>query len=49
MKLGIGVEGHLGVAPNLPYVRAAIDALAQARVPIWITVLDVSSMHGPIT
>ncbi|KAK3011920.1 hypothetical protein RJ639_010498 [Escallonia herrerae] len=40
--LAIGLEGHFNV-PNLPYMRAAIDKLAKARLPIWLTELDVSS------
>ncbi|XP_019074438.2 endo-1,4-beta-xylanase 5-like, partial [Vitis vinifera] len=44
LSLGIGLEGHFEAAPNLPYVRAAIDTLAEAKVPVWITELDVSTM-----
>lgn len=40
--LGIGLEGHFSV-PNLPYVRSAIDVLASANLPIWVTELDVSA------
>ncbi|KAK4378508.1 hypothetical protein RND71_000370 [Anisodus tanguticus] len=40
--LGIGLEGHF-VTPSLPYIRAAIDTLASANLPIWITELDVQS------
>ncbi|KAK2974472.1 hypothetical protein RJ640_018637 [Escallonia rubra] len=40
--LAIGLEGHFNV-PNLPYMRAVIDKLAKARLPIWLTELDVSS------
>ncbi|KAL0454315.1 UNVERIFIED_CONTAM: Endo-1,4-beta-xylanase 5 [Sesamum latifolium] len=42
--LGIGLEGHFSSA-NLPYVRSAIDTLASAKLPIWVTELDVSA--GP--
>ncbi|GER36378.1 Endo-1,4-beta-xylanase C, partial [Striga asiatica] len=42
--LGIGVQGHFSI-PNLPFTRSAIDALASARLPIWVTELDVTS--GP--
>ncbi|CAA0830978.1 Glycosyl hydrolase family 10 protein [Striga hermonthica] len=42
--LGIGLQGHFST-PNLPYTRSAIDALASARLPIWVTELDVTS--GP--
>ncbi|XP_026393418.1 uncharacterized protein LOC113288554 [Papaver somniferum] len=37
---GIGLEGHFD-APNIPYMRAAIDTLAAARVSIWLTEVDV--------
>ncbi|OUZ99553.1 Glycoside hydrolase [Macleaya cordata] len=37
---GIGLEGHFDT-PNIPYMRAAIDTLAAARVPIWLTEVDV--------
>ncbi|KAK4340157.1 hypothetical protein RND71_041619 [Anisodus tanguticus] len=40
--LGIGLEGHF-VTPSQPYIRAAIDTLASARLPVWITELDVQS------
>ncbi|VFR01585.1 unnamed protein product [Cuscuta campestris] len=39
--LGIGLEAHFDV-PDLAYVRSAIDTLASAKLPIWITELDVS-------
>ncbi|KAL8027595.1 hypothetical protein ABFX02_14G105700 [Erythranthe guttata] len=42
--LGIGLEAHFP-GMNLPYIRAAIDQLASAKLPIWITELDVKS--GP--
>lgn len=42
--LGIGVQGHFRIA-NLPYTRSAIDILATAGLPIWVTELDVKS--GP--
>ncbi|XP_059647892.1 endo-1,4-beta-xylanase 5-like [Cornus florida] len=40
--LGIGLEGHFSIPPNLPYIRASIDKLAAAKLPIWITELDVA-------
>ncbi|XP_051132505.1 endo-1,4-beta-xylanase 5-like [Andrographis paniculata] len=43
--LGIGLESHFSVAPNLPYIRSALDQLSSAKLPIWITELDVTS--GP--
>ncbi|MCL7029736.1 hypothetical protein MKW94_027149 [Papaver nudicaule] len=39
--IGIGLESHFS-APNIPYVRASLDLLATAGVPIWLTELDVS-------
>ncbi|XP_065871864.1 endo-1,4-beta-xylanase 5-like [Euphorbia lathyris] len=42
LKLGIGLEGHFST-PNIPYIRSAIDTLAAANLPIWITEVDVSS------
>jgi len=43
-KIAIGVEGHFSSA-NIAYMRSALDTLASAKLPIWITELDVSS--GP--
>ncbi|KAK4476974.1 hypothetical protein RD792_016173, partial [Penstemon davidsonii] len=42
--LGIGLQGHFGNV-NLPFTRAALDTLASARLPTWVTELDVHS--GP--
>ncbi|CAA0812383.1 Glycosyl hydrolase family 10 protein [Striga hermonthica] len=42
--LGIGLEGHFSYL-NLPYIRATIDVVAAAKLPIWVTELDVSA--GP--
>ncbi|GLT98125.1 hypothetical protein SLE2022_156440 [Rubroshorea leprosula] len=42
LNIAIGLESHFGV-PNIPYVRASLDTLAAAKVPIWITELDVLS------
>ncbi|KAF7827513.1 endo-1,4-beta-xylanase 5-like [Senna tora] len=41
--IGIGLEAHFSIPPNLPYMRASIDTLAASGSPIWITELDVSS------
>lgn len=43
-KMAIGAEGHFGSA-DIAYMRSALDTLASAKVPIWITELDVSA--GP--
>ncbi|CAI9769998.1 unnamed protein product [Fraxinus pennsylvanica] len=40
--LGIGLEGHFTV-PNLPYIRASLDQLSSANLPIWLTEMDVDS------
>lgn len=37
---GIGLEGHFD-KPNIPYMRASIDTLSAAGVPIWLTEVDV--------
>lgn len=39
--LGIGLQGHFGNV-NLPFTRSAIDQLASAKLPIWVTELDVT-------
>ncbi|CAI9113564.1 OLC1v1014189C1 [Oldenlandia corymbosa var. corymbosa] len=43
--LGIGLEGHFEGTPDMAYIRSSLDTLASAKLPIWITELDVSS--GP--
>lgn len=40
--LAIGLQGHFDT-PIIPYIRSALDMLATADLPIWITELDVSS------
>ncbi|KAL1552409.1 endo-1,4-beta-xylanase [Salvia divinorum] len=41
--LGIGLQGHFDlVEPNFPYIRASIDMLHAAALPIWITEFDVA-------
>lgn len=47
-SIGIGLEGHFD-NPNIPYVRSAIDTLASAKAPIWITELDVSAGPNQVT
>ncbi|XP_060667184.1 endo-1,4-beta-xylanase 5 [Ziziphus jujuba] len=42
IQMGIGIEGHFSTS-NLPYIRASLDILAAARLPIWITEVDVQS------
>ncbi|CAM0871681.1 unnamed protein product [Alopecurus aequalis] len=44
-RMAIGLEGHFSAQPNIPYVRAALDAMSQAGVPIWLTEIDVA--QGP--
>ncbi|CAK7330165.1 unnamed protein product [Dovyalis caffra] len=40
LRMGIGLESHFTV-PNLPYMRASLDTLASANMPIWLTEVDV--------
>ncbi|KAK3035720.1 hypothetical protein RJ639_033422, partial [Escallonia herrerae] len=42
LPLAIGLQGHFDT-PNLAYMRSAIDQLAAAKLPIWLTELDVSN------
>ncbi|KAG8073901.1 hypothetical protein GUJ93_ZPchr0006g43585 [Zizania palustris] len=44
LKYGIGLESHFAT-PNIPYMRGSLDTLAQAKVPIWLTEVDVTK--GP--
>ncbi|KAM0892887.1 hypothetical protein ACQ4PT_025465 [Festuca glaucescens] len=46
LKLAVGLESHFST-PNIPYVRATLDMLAQLKVPIWLTELDISPKTGP--
>ncbi|KAF6139069.1 hypothetical protein GIB67_010795 [Kingdonia uniflora] len=48
VPIGIGLEGHYST-PNIPYMRAAIDTLAAARMPIWLTEVDVSSNQNQVS
>jgi GH35 family endo-1,4-beta-xylanase len=41
VKMGIGLESHFDV-PNIPYMRAVLDKMATAGVPIWLTEVDVA-------
>jgi GH35 family endo-1,4-beta-xylanase len=40
-RMAIGLEGHFTV-PNMPYIRAALDTMSEANVPIWLTEIDVA-------
>ncbi|KAM7253941.1 hypothetical protein ACFE04_031623 [Oxalis oulophora] len=40
-NLGIGLESHFHT-PNLPFMRAGIDYLGSANLPIWLTEVDVN-------
>ncbi|KAL6867649.1 hypothetical protein ACP4OV_015673 [Aristida adscensionis] len=44
LKYGIGLESHFDT-PNIPYMRGSLDTLAAAKVPMWLTEVDVSK--GP--
>lgn len=39
---GIGLEGHFSV-PNPPLMRAVLDKLANLRLPMWLTEVDISN------
>nr|XP_009406807.1 PREDICTED: uncharacterized protein LOC103989627 [Musa acuminata subsp. malaccensis] len=39
-RMAIGLEGHFGT-PDISYMRSALDKLAGANVPIWLTEVDV--------
>uniref|UniRef100_A0A0D3HCM8 GH10 domain-containing protein n=1 Tax=Oryza barthii TaxID=65489 RepID=A0A0D3HCM8_9ORYZ len=36
LKLGVGLESHFST-PNIPYMRSALDTLAQLKLPMWLT------------
>ncbi|KAI4318437.1 hypothetical protein MLD38_032140 [Melastoma candidum] len=44
-NLGIGLESHFKISPDIAYVRSGIDVLGATGLPIWITELDV--LGGP--
>ncbi|KAL3834080.1 hypothetical protein ACJIZ3_008816 [Penstemon smallii] len=44
--LGIGLQGHFSCQMNLPYIRSSLDVLESAKLPIWVTELDVSNSSG---
>ncbi|CAL5329584.1 endo-1,4-beta-xylanase 5-like [Camellia sinensis] len=44
MVVGIGLQSHFGT-PNIPYMRSCLDTFGAAKMPIWITELDVQ--RGP--
>jgi hypothetical protein len=46
LKLAVGLESHFGT-PNIPYMRGTLDMLAQLKVPIWLTEVDVDPKTGP--
>nr|CAB3501690.1 unnamed protein product [Digitaria exilis] len=41
-RMAIGLEGHFSDNPNIPYIRAALDTMSKANVPIWLTEIDVA-------
>ncbi|KAG8380691.1 hypothetical protein BUALT_Bualt06G0042300 [Buddleja alternifolia] len=45
--LGIGLQSHF-VGMSLPYIRASIDVLNSAKLPIWVTELDVANNTGAL-
>ncbi|PKA59901.1 Adenylyl-sulfate kinase, chloroplastic [Apostasia shenzhenica] len=44
-KIAIGLESHFD-QPNIPFMRAALDKLALAKVPIWLTEVDVANIEN---
>ncbi|RWW42009.1 hypothetical protein BHE74_00052470 [Ensete ventricosum] len=46
-RMAIGLEGHFGT-PDIAYMRSAIDKLAGANVPIWLTEVDVAHSNQGI-
>ncbi|URE39598.1 hypothetical protein MUK42_34426 [Musa troglodytarum] len=40
-RMAIGLEGHF-TTPDISYMRSALDKLAGANVPIWLTEVDVA-------
>ncbi|KAF2913141.1 hypothetical protein DAI22_10g066900 [Oryza sativa Japonica Group] len=43
LKLAVGLESHFGATPNIPFMRATLDTLAQLKLPIWLTEIDVAN------
>ncbi|RZS16670.1 hypothetical protein BHM03_00048703 [Ensete ventricosum] len=43
-RMAIGLESHFTI-PDISYMRSALDKLAGAKVPIWLTELDVASSN----
>ncbi|KAL6867648.1 hypothetical protein ACP4OV_015672 [Aristida adscensionis] len=46
-RMAIGLEGHFST-PNIPYIRAALDTMSRANVPIWLTEIDVTPGPDPV-
>jgi len=46
-KMAIGLEGHFD-APNIAYIRSTLDTLANAKVPIWLTEVDISNKENQV-
>ncbi|URE24002.1 hypothetical protein MUK42_07826 [Musa troglodytarum] len=40
-RMAIGLEGHF-TTPDISYMRSALDKLAGANIPIWLTEVDVA-------
>ncbi|KAF0918122.1 hypothetical protein E2562_022708 [Oryza meyeriana var. granulata] len=47
LKYGIGLESHFAT-PNIPYMRGSLDTLAQAKVPIWLTEVEVTKSNKQV-
>ncbi|KAK4264129.1 hypothetical protein QN277_029460 [Acacia crassicarpa] len=43
-SIGIGLESHFSIPPDLPSMRSSIDTLAATGSPLWLTEVDVKNM-----
>ncbi|PIA51227.1 hypothetical protein AQUCO_01100218v1, partial [Aquilegia coerulea] len=47
-QIGIGVESRFGLEINIPYMRSALDTLAAAGLPIWLTELNIPPTQNQV-
>ncbi|XP_022867887.1 uncharacterized protein LOC111387548 [Olea europaea var. sylvestris] len=45
MVIGIGLQSHFILRPNISYIRSSLDVLGATKMPIWLTEFDV--IRGP--
>ncbi|KAL2477463.1 Glycosyl hydrolase family 10 protein [Forsythia ovata] len=45
MVVGIGLQAHFKLRPNISYIRSSLDVLGATKMPIWLTEFDV--IRGP--